>query len=68
MPETAVVLAGLGALAVGVVTRLWPAQDPDTLAHDHPGLAPDHPHLQGHGPHRHAVQIDALHRHWPRPA
>ncbi|MFN6006088.1 MAG: MFS transporter, partial [Paracoccaceae bacterium] len=65
--ETALVLATLGALALVLTWRFWPASDPAALAHDHPDLAPDHPHLaQHHAPHAHAFVIDDLHRHWPR--
>ncbi len=66
LAQTALVLAGLGAVAVAVVAWVWPAHDPDMLTHDHPGLPPDHPHLRGPGAHRHAVTIDALHPRWPR--
>ena len=59
-------LAVLGALALALVWRLWPASDPAVLAHDHADLPPDHPHLQGTGPsHAHDFVIDPLHRHWP---
>jgi MFS family permease len=63
-------LAALGAAALLLVLRLWPATDPAEIAHTHAGLAPDHPHLAGteHGPHRHVLHIDALHRRWPRQA
>lgn len=70
LPATALILAGLGAAARQGL-GLWPATDPEVLAHDHPDLPPDHPHLaeHGHGPgHRHRLVIDALHPHWPRPA
>lgn len=67
--ETALALAALGALALVLTWRFWPASDPAALAHDHPDLAPDHPHLaQHHAPHAHAFVIDDLHRHWPRAA
>lgn len=69
LSTVALVLAGLGALALGLTFRLWPAREPETLAHAHPDLAPDHPHLLSHGPvHRHRFVIDALHRRWPSPA
>jgi len=61
-------LAALGAVAMVVVIRLWPAHDPVAVAHDHPDLAPDHPHMRDHaGGHRHALVIDGLHRRWPKP-
>lgn len=62
-------LACLGAAGLGAVLRLWPAQDPEPLAHEHPDLPADHPHLQAHGsPHEHPLVIDDLHRDWPRAA
>ena len=61
-------LAGVGAVAMFAVIRLWPAHDPVEVAHDHPDLAPDHPHLCAHmDGHRHALVIDGLHRRWPKP-
>lgn len=63
---TSLVLAGIGATALALVLRLWPAADPLTLTHDHADLPPDHPHLQGHGAnHAHDFVIDPLHRRWP---
>lgn len=67
LSSAALVLAGIGAVGLLAVLRLWPAHDPDRLAHAHPDLPPDHPHLLAHdGQHAHAVVIDDLHRHWPR--
>lgn len=69
LTAAALVLAGIGTLALGAVLRIWPAQDASELAHDHPDLPPDHPHLSGHRPHHvHAFVIDDLHRRWPRVA
>lgn len=67
---TAAAMAALGLLAgLGLATaaRLWPAQDPEALAHGHPDLPPDHPHLLVHGgrQHSHAFMIDDAHHHWP---
>ncbi len=65
----ALVLAGIGAAGLATVLRLWPANDPEVLVHDHPDLPPDHPHLRDHGPaHAHPLVIDELHRRWPRAA
>lgn len=64
-------LAALAAAGVLAAARLWPAEDPDILAHAHPDLAPDHPHLAeghrtGHGArHAHAFVIDRRHPRWP---
>jgi hypothetical protein len=72
----AAALGILGVLAlVGVLAawRLWPADEPLELFHDHPELPPDHPHLRAHGAtdgagwrHAHAFVIDDLHPVWPR--
>jgi hypothetical protein len=63
------VLAGVGALALVAVLRIWPSDDAGILAHDHPDLPPDHPHLRDHGAgHAHALVIDDLHRRWPKGA
>lgn len=69
LTAAALVLAGIGALGLVAVLRIWPAQDASELAHDHPDLPPDHPHLAQHGPHHaHPFVIDDLHRRWPRAA
>ncbi|WP_114944626.1 MFS transporter [Microvirga calopogonii] len=65
-----VTLGALGLVTlVGFILAawLWPADDPEEIAHAHPDLPPDHPHLRehrGHG-HAHAFTIDDLHRRWP---
>jgi MFS family permease len=65
----ALMLAGIGAVGLVAVLRIWPTQDAGVLLHDHPDLPPDHPHLAEHGPrHAHAVVIDDLHRRWPHAA
>lgn len=68
LPQAALGLAALGAVAMVAVIRLWPATDPVGLPHAHPDLSPDHPHLREHADaeHRHALMIDDLHRRWPR--
>ena len=63
----ALVLAGIGALGLIAVLRIWPVEDTGILPHDHPDLPPDHPHLSQHGAcHSHAFVIDDLHRRWPK--
>ncbi len=65
----ALLLAGIGALGLVAVLRIWPAEDGSVLPHDHPDLPPDHPHRTQHGPHHsHAFVIDDLHRRWPKAA
>jgi MFS family permease len=59
-------LAGAGLVAA---LRLWPADDPETIAHRHDALAPDHPHLREHPPdpsgrHAHPFVLDRLHPRW----
>ena len=67
LTPAALVLAGIGALGLAAVLRLWPARDEASLAHDHPDLPEGHPHLAEHdAPHRHDFVIDELHPRWPR--
>jgi MFS family permease len=69
--QVALTLAGLGAAALVLTLRLWPARDPDALAHTHPDLPASHPHLVKHGSgegHRHKLVIDPLHPRWPSAA
>lgn len=69
LTAAALVLAGIGALGLVAVLRIWPAQDASELAHEHPDLPEGHPHLAEHGPrHAHSFVIDDLHRRWPRAA
>ncbi len=67
LPSAAFGLGALGAVAMVAVLWLWPAQDPETLEHDHPDLPADHPHMLAHANyHSHAFMIDDLHQQWPR--
>lgn len=60
--------AALGLAAGLAAAVLWPAHDPEAIAHSHADLPADHPHLAGGGPtHVHPYVIDALHPRWPRP-
>jgi MFS family permease len=69
LSAAALLLAGIGAVGLAAVLRLWPADDRAELLHEHPDLPPDHPHLAEHGArHVHAVVIDELHRRWPKVA
>jgi MFS family permease len=67
LPATMILLGGIAALGAVVAIRVWPAADPQELAHDHPDLPTQHPHLRQHGraPHRHVFVIDDEHRAWP---
>ncbi len=62
--------AALAALAVSgaAAARLsWPADDPETIEHEHPDLPPGHPHLADAAGRRHAhlYTIDDEHPVWP---
>lgn len=65
---TLAVVAGAGTVAAWL---LWPARDPDVVAHRHDDLPSDHPHLrEAHAvdPYgTHGFVIDDFHPHWPRP-
>ncbi|RZI77729.1 MAG: MFS transporter, partial [Rubrivivax sp.] len=71
MPATFAVLGGAAALAVWVASRVWPAQDPEVIEHEHPDLPTGHTHTQGIAGsgdqvrHAHAFVVDDQHPHWP---
>jgi len=66
----ALALICLAGVVIGL--KVWPARDPDQLAHTHAELPSDHPHLRegfragGRPEHVHAFVIDDLHHQWPR--
>ncbi|WP_112311247.1 MFS transporter [Pseudogemmobacter bohemicus] len=65
---TFVMMALIGTAGILLARHLWPAAEPDEIAHHHPDLPSDHPHLRMHGTkshHQHAVIIDDQHRTWP---
>ncbi len=63
---TFIVLGAIGAVAVIIASRVWPADDPDEIEHIHATLEPDHPHLAGGDKrHRHSFVIDSHHPEWP---
>jgi len=69
---TALVLAGIAALAAVLAYRIWPVPDDEAVVHTHPELPPDHPHLAsgkriGAHRHTHPPVADGLHNEWPRP-
>lgn len=69
LPMTAIILAALAAVAIGIGFAVWPADDPEVLEHGHADLSADHPQLAeaGHGRrHAHAYVIDDMHAAWPR--
>lgn len=70
-------LSALSATGVAGVALLWPAHDPEIVAHVHDDLPADHVHVADagdhakgdvrHAAHAHPFVIDALHRNWPAP-
>ncbi len=69
LPLTAIILAAVAAVAIGIGLSIWPADDPDVVEHGHDELPADHPHLaeSAHGHrHAHAYVIDDMHLAWPR--
>lgn len=73
MPVTFVVLGCAGALAGWVASRIWPAQDPQVIEHDHPNLPAGHTHIRGavetggRPRHAHSFVVDDDHPFWPDP-
>ncbi len=66
LDATFLLMAAIAALGLVLALRLWPAEDPDEVAHSHPDLPVDHPHIAGYRvSHHHAFVIDDLHRRWP---
>lgn len=68
LPATAVILAVLSAIAIGLGVLVWPAEERETLEHSHDDLPADHPHLAGSAEdrqHIHAYIIDDMHPSWP---
>jgi hypothetical protein len=71
MGPVMIVLGMVAALGFATALLLWPAHDPEILAHLHDNLPPDHPHVRGAEPtrhglrHAHALVIDERHRRWP---
>lgn len=67
LPLTAVILAVLAAVAIGIGSVIWPTDDPEIVEHSHDELPSDHPHLieAGQNRHSHTFVIDDLHAVWP---
>lgn len=65
--------AAAAAFAFVLALKLWPADDPEALEHEHRGLPPDHAHAQGAEAqsegfrHMHPYVVDDLHPRWPDP-
>lgn len=67
LPATFLVMAAAAAAGLASAALVWPAREPEAIAHEHPDLPSGHAHLvrEGTREHRHPVVIDDLHRHWP---
>ena len=63
-----VVLSVLAHAGVIGAKFLWPAEDPDVLAHNHPDLSAEHPHMREdhRTSDRHIFVVDDLHPRWPQ--
>ena len=59
-------MAIIAAIGTVLAMWLWPANDPDVLAHDHGDLGETDPHLQDHQKGDHPFVIDSRHRQWPK--
>jgi MFS family permease len=74
LPPTFAALSLLAAAATFAAMRLWPAHDPDEIAHHHEGLDESSPHVAGAERvgdgyrHAHPFVIDSRHPKWPRSA
>lgn len=69
LPATAIILAGLAVVAIGIAFAIWPADDPEVVEHSHADLPSDRLHLIQGGlerRHAHAYVIDDMHAAWPR--
>ncbi len=63
------ILAGVAGIGAAAALTLWPAKDPEAIAHRHDDLPPDHPHLRAahnRGAAAHHFVIDDYHPEWPR--
>jgi hypothetical protein len=71
LSATFAILACVAAAAVAAAMLIWPAADPDIVAHRHLDLPDDDPHWakgadQSGRRHAHPFVIDRLHPEWPR--
>ena len=65
------ILACIAGVALAVAMAVWPASDPDVIAHRHPRLSENDPHWAEGAErpgrrHAHTFVIDSLHPEWPR--
>lgn len=66
MPAAFGAMATLAAAGTAMAMWLWPASDPDVVAHDHGDLEAGDPHLSVHAEGDHPFVIDRRHPDWPR--
>lgn len=72
LSTASIALAGVAAAAILAVRYVWPAHDPEIIAHEHPGMQAGHPHLAAQsgldesGRHAHQFVIDSHHAEWPQ--
>lgn len=69
LPAAAAGLCALSVVATILALRVWPARDPEAIAHTHANLPADDPHIHTahNGRHIHHYVIDDLHPRWPTP-
>ncbi len=73
MPLTFACLGLAALMAVLVALRVWPADDPDVIEHEHADLPAGHAHLHDGAPaanglrHSHPYVVDDHHPRWPGP-
>lgn len=65
MPTTLLVLGLVSAFGAVSAYILWPAADPEAIAHEHFDLSATHPHVVAGRRHEHVFVIDDLHQRWP---
>jgi MFS family permease len=71
MPVAFGVLGGAAVWAGWTASRIWPAQDPQVIEHDHPDLPAGHAHLRDAAAapagarHAHVFVVDDQHPSWP---
>jgi len=59
-------MACIAAVGTVLAVWLWPANDPDVLAHEHGDLDQNDAHLAQHAKGDHAFVIDNRHKKWPK--
>lgn len=69
MATSFLALGAVAAVAILLASRLWPSQEAERTAHEHPGMPIRDPHLAEHrdaaGAHSHEFIVDDQHPRWP---